>query len=83
MLHRCSSDPYRAIVDTAKQEGCDLIVVGSHCQRGLTGTVLGSETVKVLSHTSIPCTRVPQQQMMGGVRPRAAASPPRKPVCLA
>jgi nucleotide-binding universal stress UspA family protein len=28
-LNRCSSDPYRAIVETAKQEGCDLIVVGA------------------------------------------------------
>ena len=46
--------PYRAIIDTAKQKGCDLIVMASHGRRGLSAIVLGSETVKVLTHSSIP-----------------------------
>ncbi|NJO32324.1 MAG: universal stress protein [Rhodospirillales bacterium] len=49
-LHRCNLDPYRAIIETAEREGCDLIVMGSHCGPGL----LGSETMKVMTHTSTP-----------------------------
>ena len=33
---------------------CDLIVMASHGRRGLEGFLLGSETQKVLTHTSIP-----------------------------
>lgn len=46
--------PYQAIIDTAKKNGCDLIVMASHGRRGLSALVLGSETVKVLTHSSIP-----------------------------
>jgi nucleotide-binding universal stress UspA family protein len=46
--------PYRAIIDTAKERGCDLIVMASHGRRGITALVLGSETVKVLTHSTIP-----------------------------
>jgi nucleotide-binding universal stress UspA family protein len=53
-MHRCHRDPYRAIIDTAEHEGCDLIVMGSHCEKGLMGALVGSETIKVVTHTSIP-----------------------------
>ena len=53
-LHRCNSDPYRAIIEAAEREGCDLIVMGSHCERGLGGALLGSESMKVMTHTSTP-----------------------------
>jgi nucleotide-binding universal stress UspA family protein len=46
--------PYQAIIDTAKKNGCDLIVMASHGRRGLSALVLGSETVKVLTHSTIP-----------------------------
>lgn len=46
--------PYEAIIDTAKAEGCDLIFMASHGRRGLSGLLLGSETHKVLTHTTIP-----------------------------
>jgi nucleotide-binding universal stress UspA family protein len=46
--------PYQAIIDTAKENGCDLIVMASHGRRGLSALVLGSETVKVLTHSTIP-----------------------------
>ena len=46
--------PYQAIIDTANSKGCDLIVMASHGRRGVSGIVLGSETVKVLTHTKIP-----------------------------
>jgi nucleotide-binding universal stress UspA family protein len=46
--------PYQAIIDTAKAKGCDLIVMASHGRRGISALVLGSETVKVLTHSRIP-----------------------------
>jgi len=47
-------DPYQAIIDTAESKGCDLIVMASHGRRGISAIVLGSETVKVLTHCKIP-----------------------------
>jgi nucleotide-binding universal stress UspA family protein len=47
-------DPYVVILDTARREGCDLIVMGSHGRRGLTALLIGSETVKVLTHSGTP-----------------------------
>jgi nucleotide-binding universal stress UspA family protein len=46
--------PYRAIIDTAESKGCDLIVMASHGRHGMAAIVLGSETVKVLTHGTIP-----------------------------
>jgi nucleotide-binding universal stress UspA family protein len=46
--------PYQAIIDTAGSKGCDLIVMASHGRRGISALVLGSETVKVLKHCTIP-----------------------------
>ena len=46
--------PYQAIIDTAGAKGCDLIVMASHGRRGIAAIVLGSETVKVLTHSKIP-----------------------------
>ena len=47
-------EPYRAIIDTAVKQECDAIVMASHGRRGVAAIVLGSETVKVLTHTTIP-----------------------------
>lgn len=46
--------PYQAIIDTAVARGCDLIAMASHGRRGIAAIVLGSETVKVLTHSKIP-----------------------------
>jgi nucleotide-binding universal stress UspA family protein len=46
--------PYQAIIETARSKGCDLIVMASHGRRGVSAIVLGSETVKVLTHSKIP-----------------------------
>jgi nucleotide-binding universal stress UspA family protein len=46
--------PYQAIIDAANRNGCDLIVMASHGRRGVSALVLGSETVKVLTHCAIP-----------------------------
>jgi len=49
-----SDDPHEAILRTARERGCDLIVMASHGRRGLSGLLLGSETQKVLVHGAIP-----------------------------
>jgi nucleotide-binding universal stress UspA family protein len=46
--------PYRAIVELAETKGCDLIVMASHGRHGIAALVLGSETVKVLTHCKMP-----------------------------
>jgi len=49
-----SDVPYRAIIDAASSAGCDLIFMASHGRRGISGLLLGSETQKVLTHSTIP-----------------------------
>jgi nucleotide-binding universal stress UspA family protein len=49
-----SRSAFQAIVEKARKENCDLIVMASHGRRGLEGFLLGSETQKVLTHSSIP-----------------------------
>ncbi len=46
--------PYQAIIETAADRGCDLIAMASHGRRGISALVLGSETTKVLTHSTIP-----------------------------
>jgi nucleotide-binding universal stress UspA family protein len=46
--------PWEAIIEHAKANTCDLIVMSSHGRRGVTALLLGSETQKVLTHTTIP-----------------------------
>lgn len=46
--------PYQAIVGTAEANGCDLIIMASHGRSGVSALLLGSETQKVLTHSSIP-----------------------------
>jgi nucleotide-binding universal stress UspA family protein len=46
--------PWEAILDHAKTQGCDLIVMASHGRRGLSALLLGSETQKVLTHSTVP-----------------------------
>jgi nucleotide-binding universal stress UspA family protein len=51
-----ASDPhaYRAILQAAEAKGCDLIVMGSHGRKGIAGLLLGSETIKTLTHGKVP-----------------------------
>ena len=49
-----SDYPYAAIISVAKKRKCDLIVMASHGRRGLSAMLLGSETTKVLTHSTIP-----------------------------
>jgi len=46
--------PWEAILDHAKNQGVDLIVMASHGRRGMAALLLGSETQRVLIHSKIP-----------------------------
>lgn len=46
--------PWEAICDQARDRQCDLIVMASHGRRGVAALLLGSETQKVLTHSSTP-----------------------------
>jgi nucleotide-binding universal stress UspA family protein len=49
-----SDHPYEAIIQTAESKGCDLILMASHGRKGAKGLLLGSQTMKVLTHSRIP-----------------------------
>lgn len=49
-----ADNPHDEIIKNAKKHGCDLIMMASHGRRGLDAILLGSETVKVLTHSKIP-----------------------------
>ena len=49
-----SDNPYAQITENAQTRKCDLIVMASHGRRGFDAVVLGSETIKVLTHSKIP-----------------------------
>ena len=53
-LHVEHQQVYQAIIEAAEARRCDLIVMASHGRRGVSAVVLGSETVKVLTHSKIP-----------------------------
>ncbi len=53
-LHVEADQPYEMIIKTAQDNGCGLIVMASHGRRGVSALLLGSETVKVLTHSQIP-----------------------------
>ena len=46
--------PWEAIIRVAEEQGCDLIFMASHGRRGIASVLLGGETKRVLTHTSIP-----------------------------
>ena len=45
---------WEAILDHAKSQDCNLIVMASHGRRGMAALLLGSETSRVLTHSAIP-----------------------------
>ena len=46
--------PWEAILETAKQHRCDLVVMASHGRRGMAALLIGSETSRVLTHSPLP-----------------------------
>jgi len=53
-LHVIDDQPWNGIINAAGDKRCDLVVMASHGRRGLASLLLGSETVKVLTHSKIP-----------------------------
>ena len=49
-----SDSPWEAIVNVAEDNNCDLIFMSKHGRGGLSSLLLGSETYRVLTHSSIP-----------------------------
>jgi len=49
-----NSSPAEAIVETAKQRGCDLVVMASHGRRGVSRLLLGSQTAEVVHYSTVP-----------------------------
>ncbi len=49
-----SDHPYDAIINTANERGCDLIVMTARHRKGLVSVVMGSESTRVLHRASIP-----------------------------
>lgn len=49
-----SFSPYEEIISAAKKWDCDVIFMASHGRRGLSRFFIGSETQKVLAHSTIP-----------------------------
>ena len=54
LAHVEHEHPYKAIIDTAQKRSCDVIQMASHGRRGISAVLLGSETLKVLTHSTIP-----------------------------
>ncbi|MGZ5094320.1 MAG: universal stress protein [Burkholderiales bacterium] len=46
--------PYEMIIEQAEKSRCDLIMMASHGRKGMQRLLLGSETAKVLTHSTIP-----------------------------
>jgi nucleotide-binding universal stress UspA family protein len=49
-----SVSPYEEIIKAAEKFRCDVIFMASHGRRGLSKLFVGSETQKVLAHSTIP-----------------------------
>ena len=46
--------PWEAIIDHARHLECDLLVMASHGRRGMAALLIGSETSRVLTHSTLP-----------------------------
>jgi nucleotide-binding universal stress UspA family protein len=53
-VHVRDSHPAEGIIATAKEKGCDLIVMASHGRRGVDRLLLGSQASEVLTHSKVP-----------------------------
>jgi len=51
---RSSDHVWQEIIRTAEASGCDAICMASHGRRGVSAVMLGSETIKVLTHSKVP-----------------------------
>jgi nucleotide-binding universal stress UspA family protein len=54
LVHVRDQYPAEGIIATAKDKGCDLIVMGSQGYRGIDRLLLGSQANQVLTHSKVP-----------------------------
>lgn len=54
VAYTTSDFPADAILKAAKKHGCDAIAMGTHGRSGVSRLFLGSETLKVLTHSRLP-----------------------------
>lgn len=53
-IHVKDQYPADGILETAKSQGCDVIVMASHGRRGLGRLLLGSAAASVVTHSTVP-----------------------------
>jgi nucleotide-binding universal stress UspA family protein len=53
-VHVQDQHPAEGIIATARDKGCDLIVMASHGRRGIGRMLLGSQAYEVLTHCKVP-----------------------------
>jgi len=53
-VHMADQYPADGIIATAKEKGCDLIVMASHGRRGLSRLLIGSQANQVVIHSDVP-----------------------------
>jgi len=53
-VHMAGQYPADGIIATAKEKGCDLIVMASHGRRGLSRLLIGSQANQVVVHSEVP-----------------------------
>jgi nucleotide-binding universal stress UspA family protein len=53
-VHSKDKYPAEGILETAKESGCNLIVMASHGRRGISRILLGSQATKVVTLSAIP-----------------------------
>ena len=49
-----NGDPAEIIIETAKEQNCDLIVMGTHGHGGITDVLIGSTAKRVVRQSTIP-----------------------------
>ena len=63
---RFADDPYKAIVEEARDTQADIIVMGRRGRRGLARLMLGDATAKVMGYAPCPVMVVPKSANMWG-----------------
>lgn len=65
ILFKTDTDPAHAIIETAKEKKCDLIILGSHGRTGLEHILLGSVAEKVVRYapSSVLTVNVPKEKI--------------------
>ena len=59
----CAGDPAAKVLETARELGADLIVMGNHGRSGLERMILGSTAEQVIRHADVPVVSVPLHDM--------------------